>query len=342
MKNLNTDGVEKYTPALASVVRTTFLSLLSMKTTAELIQDFLCFLTTQRNVSENTSIAYRNDLQQFLNFMVSTTPEIQTPDQIDHLLIRRYVSSLQGGQKPPQRHYARSSIGRRLAAIRSFFKWLTNNEVITHNPAELLATPKKEQRLPFHLDIDQTLSLIKNVTNAPDDLPEHTRDIAILELLYSSGLRVSELTGLNWRDIDRSQGIVRVLGKGNKERIVPVGSCALGALSAYFDERTPSPRPDDPVFLGSRGGRINRRIVARIIDHFSKSIATYKNVTPHVLRHTFATHMLEGGTDLRSIQELLGHSSLSTTQKYTHVGIDRLLAIYDAAHPRAHPEKEDT
>ena len=112
-----------------------------MKTTAELIQDFLCFLTTQRNVSENTSIAYRNDLQQFLNFMVSTTPEIQTPDQIDHLLIRRYVSSLQGGQKPPQRHYARSSIGRRLAAIRSFFKWLTNNEVITHNPAELLATP---------------------------------------------------------------------------------------------------------------------------------------------------------------------------------------------------------
>ena len=289
------------------------------------IQQFELYLETERAVSPHTSSAYRSDLAQLLNFAVAEKGEGVSADDVDHLLLRRYLAGLAKTSK-------KSSIGRKLAAIRSFFRFLVRRGILAKNPAELIATPKKEQRLPFHLDIDQTTTLME----APGiDQKYALRDRAILELLYSSGLRVSELTGLNIGELDLAAGMVRVTGKGGKERIVPVGSRALEAVTEYLEERREY-RISEALFLNSRGDRINRRSVARVVDTHVMRIAAFKRISPHTLRHTFATHLLEGGADLRAIQELLGHASLSTTQKYTHVSIDRLMEVYDKAHPKAH------
>lgn len=289
------------------------------------IELFAAYLETERNVSPHTLAAYRSDLAQLLAFVTREKGENASAQDVDHLLLRRYLAGLAKNAK-------KSSIGRKLAAIRSFFRFLLRRGIVAKNPAELIATPKKEQRLPFHLDIDQATSLME----APEDEQKHVlRDRAILELLYSSGLRVSELTGLNIGELDLAGGMVRVTGKGGKERIVPAGSRALAAVRDYLDERGSS-AAHSALFLNTRGGRINRRSVARIIDAHVMRIAAFKRISPHTLRHTFATHMLEGGADLRAIQELLGHASLSTTQKYTHVSIDRLMEVYDKAHPKAH------
>jgi integrase/recombinase XerC len=289
------------------------------------IQQFTSYLQTERDVSPHTLAAYHSDLEQLLTFAVREKGEDVSAQDIDHLLLRRYLAGL-------SKDIRKSSIGRKLAAIRSFFRFLLRRGTIVKNPAELIATPKKEQRLPFHLDIDQATTLME----APGAEQKYAlRDRAILELLYSSGLRVSELTGLNFGELDLAAGMVRVTGKGGKERIVPVGGRALEAIQEYLDQRS-----DDTaigaLFLNTRGGRINRRSVARIVDTHVMRIAAFKRISPHTLRHTFATHMLEGGADLRAIQELLGHASLSTTQKYTHVSIDRLMEVYDKAHPKAH------
>lgn len=289
------------------------------------IELFAAYLETERNVSPHTLAAYRSDLAQLLAFATHEKGENVSAQDVDHLLLRRYLAGLAKNAK-------KSSIGRKLAAIRSFFRFLLRRGIVAKNPAELIATPKKEQRLPFHLDIDQATILME----APEDEQKHVlRDRAILELLYSSGLRVSELTGLNIGELDLAGGMVRVTGKGGKERIVPVGSRALAAVRNYLDERGDG-TASGALFLNTRGGRINRRSVARIIDAHVMRIAAFKRISPHTLRHTFATHMLEGGADLRAIQELLGHASLSTTQKYTHVSIDRLMEVYDKAHPKAH------
>lgn len=289
------------------------------------IQQFISYLQTERDVSPHTLAAYNSDLTQLLTFVSRERGESVSAQDVDHLLLRRYLAGLSEDTK-------KSSIGRKLAAIRSFFRFLVRRNVIVKNPAELIATPKKEQRLPFHLDIDQATTLME----APDDEQKFVlRDRAILELLYSSGLRVSELTGLNIGELDLAAGLVRVTGKGGKERIVPVGSRALEAVEEYLDQRG-ADTARDALFLNTRGGRINRRSVARIVDAHVMRIAAFKQISPHTLRHTFATHMLEGGADLRAIQELLGHASLSTTQKYTHVSIDRLMEVYDKAHPKAH------
>ena len=300
---------------------------------------FLEFLATQRNASPHTIAAYRNDLTRFTAFVRQERGEDCDASTVDHLLLRLYLARLNGASELRQNCYAKSSIGRKLAAIRAFFAWLVRTGQLEINPAELIATPKREQRLPFHLNIDQMVALVEAPPQQAGDEPCKDRDTAILELLYSSGLRVSELTNLMIGDVDYAAGMVRVLGKGSKERIVPVGTAALAALERYLAERG---YPDDksPLFLGSRGGRINRRAVAELVKRWSKTIATFKSVSPHTLRHTFATHLLEAGADLRSIQELLGHASLSTTQKYTHVGIDRLLEVYDKAHPRAREQKK--
>lgn len=289
------------------------------------IQQFTTYLHSERDVSPHTLAAYRSDLAQLLVFAVREKGATVSAQDVDHLLIRRYLAGLSKDNK-------KSSIGRKLAAIRSFFRFLLRRGTIVKNPAELVATPKKEQRLPFHLDIDQATTLME----APDDGQKYAlRDRAILELLYSSGLRVSELTGLNIGELDLGAGMVRVTGKGGKERIVPVGSRALEALQVYLGQRSDG-MTKGAFFLNTRGGRINRRSVARIVDTHVMRIASFKRISPHTLRHTFATHMLEGGADLRAIQELLGHASLSTTQKYTHVSIDRLMEVYDKAHPKAH------
>lgn len=310
-------------------------------TTLEIqIRQFLEFLQTQRNASPHTIAAYGSDLQDLVGFMRQERGAEATAETIDHLLLRLYLARLSSSTADRgRRAYAKSSIGRKLAAIRAFFSWLVRTGQLSTNPAELIATPKREQKLPFHLNIDQAVTMMEAPAHAADDLPCRQRDRAILELLYSSGLRVSELTGLAVGDIDRSSGMARVMGKGNKERIVPVGSVALQVLDAYLAERG-MPAENTPLFLGQRGKRISRRTVDRIVKRWSSGIASFRSVSPHTLRHTFATHLLEAGADLRSIQELLGHASLSTTQKYTHVGLDRLLEVYDKAHPRAHTPKE--
>ncbi len=296
-------------------------------TLSEQIQHFTDYLQTERDVSPHTVAAYSSDLSQLLTFVMREKGETASAQDVDHLLLRRFLAGLSKDAK-------KSSIGRKLAAIRSFFRFLLRRGSIAGNPAELVATPKKEQRLPFHLDIDQATTLME----APDDQQKYAlRDRAILELLYSSGLRVSELTGLDIDGLDLVGGMVRVTGKGGKERIVPVGSRALQALRSYLETRGDYVSKG-ALFLNTRGGRINRRSVARVVDAHVTRIAAFKRISPHTLRHTFATHMLEGGADLRAIQELLGHASLSTTQKYTHVSIDRLMEVYDKAHPKAHPK----
>lgn len=303
------------------------------------INGFLDFLATQRNASRHTIDAYRNDLQALAEFITHERGDELEAGAVDHLLLRLYLARLNCGKGPHSAAYAKSSIGRKLAAIRAFFAWMVRSGQIATNPAELIATPKREQNLPFHLNIDQIVTVVEGPGHADGEELYRDRDAAILELLYSSGLRVSELTGLSIGDLDLASGMVRVLGKGNKERIVPVGTAALVALKRYLAHR-PNVHEDTPLFLGRRGSRINRRTVARIVTCWSSAITAFRPVSPHTLRHTFATHLLEGGADLRSIQELLGHSSLSTTQKYTHIGIDRLLEVYDKAHPRAHEQSE--
>jgi len=295
----------------------------------EQIAIFCRYLDTERNVSPHTLAAYRLDLEQLSAFVVRETGGAAGVADVDHLLLRRYLAQLGKRAK-------KSSVGRKLAAIRSFFRFLVRQGVVARNPAELIATPKKENRLPFHLDIDQVTTLVE--APQPDDTYA-LRDRAILEMLYSCGLRVSELTGLAIGDLDLAGGMVRVLGKGGKERIVPVGSRAIDAVRAYLQGRGEL-AGSGALFLNTRGQRNNRRSVARIVDLHVLRIAAFKRISPHILRHTFATHMLEGGADLRAIQELLGHASLSTTQKYTHVGIDRLMEVYDKAHPKAHTKKE--
>ncbi|GFO68877.1 tyrosine recombinase XerC [Geomonas limicola] len=286
------------------------------------IEQFLRYLENERNSSAHTVAAYRSDLEQFTQFLEAQG--LSSPDQVDHLTIRRYLA---------QRHkgLAKSSLGRKLSALRALFRFLMREGRLEKNPAELVATPKKEKRLPFHLNIDQVTTLVQ----APGDaglLP--LRDRAVLETLYSCGIRVSELTGMDVVNLDLEGGLARVLGKGGNERIVPVGSYARQALKDYLEERG-NPPAELPLFVNARGGRLTRRSVARIVDAHMLLIAAMRKVSPHTLRHTFATHLLEGGADLRAIQELLGHASLSTTQKYTHVSIDRLMEVYDKAHPKA-------
>jgi integrase/recombinase XerC len=288
------------------------------------IEEFCRYLGVERNVSPHTLKAYRTDLEMFREFIGKEQGGAVSVDGVTHLLIRRYLASL-------ARDSRKSTMGRKLAAIRSFFKYLVREGKARKNPAELVNTPKKEKRVPFHLNIDEVTTLV----TAPGGSELLVlRDRAILETLYSSGIRVGELTGLDVDGVDLEEGLVRVLGKGGKERIVPLGSHARAALADYLSARN-GPRHDAPLFLNARGGRLTSRSVARTVDRYMLKIAAMKKVSPHTLRHTFATHLLEGGADLRAIQELLGHASLSTTQKYTHVSIDRLMEVYDKAHPKA-------
>lgn len=288
------------------------------------IEAFCRYLETERNVSPHTLKGYRTDLELFMGFVRAEQGREPDVEAVSHLTVRRYLASL-------QRECGRSSSGRKLAAIRSFFKYLAREGKVRMNPAELVSTPRQEKKVPFHLDIDEVTALV-TAPGGTDLLM--LRDRAILEILYSCGIRVSELTGLDVGGVDLDGRMVRVLGKGGKERIVPLGSHAAAALSDYLLARS-HPPADAPLIVNARGGRLTSRSVGRIVDRHILKIATMKKVSPHTLRHTFATHLLEGGADLRAIQELLGHASLSTTQKYTHVSIDRLMEVYDKAHPKA-------
>lgn len=288
------------------------------------IEDFIRSLKAERDISRHTEKAYINDLQEFITFVD------KSPQDIDNLDIRTFLASLH------QKKLKKTSISRKLASIRSFFKYLHREGVVRKNPARLVSSPRLPKTLPRFLSMDDVFSLM----DAPKgETFKTTRDKAILELLYSSGLRVSELASLDMADLDIKEGLVRVKGKGKKERIVPIGSKALDAIKNYLPERITKKRRSPAIFLNNRGGRLTDRSIRRILYIYSRLLNLRGNLSPHTLRHTFATHMLHGGADLRAIQELLGHSSLSTTQRYTHVDITHLTDVYDKAHPMAKEKK---
>lgn len=306
-----------------------------------LIDRYSTFLRVEKNVSEHTLRNYLSDLWQFFAFVEKPPGQAeQRPvevETIDHHRIQAFLSWL-------YRAHKKSSIGRKLSAIKSFFRFLLREGLVMHDPTLHLGSPKQEQPLPTHLTVDDMFRLLEA---PPANTPAGLRDRAILEVLYSCGLRVSELVGLSWEDIDSTLEVVRVRGKGNKERIVPIGRKALDALVLYRTQIPLLVTPKNgnsaalsvsspaPVFLNSRGGRLTVRSIARIVGGYARACGIALQTSPHALRHSFATHLLDAGADLRAIQELLGHSSLSTTQRYTHVNLDRLMQVYDKAHPRA-------
>jgi len=296
-----------------------------------LIQRYLEHIEAERNLSPETVRAYERDLLTFHEFLVRDflgKAEVE-PAEVDALAVRSFLAAL------TKKGLAKRSQGRTLSAVRSLLRFACREGVLEANPARGVKTPKVPKTLPRHLRPGEVEDLIE----APaGDGPLIRRDRAILELLYAAGLRVSELVGLDWRDVDLSARVVRVMGKGSKERMVPFGRPAGEALRLWLEvwEEVRVQKDDsEPVFLNHAGSRLTDRSVRRVIDKWVEGAAIAKGVHPHTLRHTFATHLLENGADLRAIQELLGHSSLSTTQKYTHLEVERLLSVYRGAHPRA-------
>ncbi len=284
------------------------------------VEAFLRYQAVERGASANTLRSYRADLQQFRRFLAAR--RVGQIAQVDARLLRRYLAGLY------EAGLSRASIARKLAAIRSCLAFLTRRGGLAKNPAREVGAPRPPKRLVSFLPVDETVALLEHSAGG-------ARDTAILEVLYATGARVAELCGLDRADLDRSEGTVRVRGKGAKERMIPVGDAALRALDAYLLTRGDG---DGPLFCNPRGGRLTVRSVHRIVKTRSRAAGLTRRVTPHTLRHTFATHMLDAGADLRLIQDLLGHSRLSTTQRYTHVTADHLMRVYDAAHPRAHAE----
>jgi integrase/recombinase XerC len=284
------------------------------------IADFVRHLRDEKNVSLHTERNYHSDLIQFADFLENTDPA-----SITHQDIRQFLGHLIGLKM------RKSSLARKLSAIRAFFKYLHREGLVPGNPARLVATPKQDKRLPAVLTVDDALRLM-NAPAAADSA--ELRDRAVLETLYSTGIRASELVGIDSSDIDRQGRLVRIRGKGRKERIVPIGQKALDAIDAYCEKNRPAANVQ-AVFAGPSGKRLTVRTVQRILDNYRKKLGLSQKASPHTLRHSFATHLLESGADLRAIQELLGHASLSTTQRYTHVDLDTLMATYDKAHPRA-------
>ena len=300
-----------------------------MKLDTVLVQ-FERYLSVERNLSTHTQRNYLNDLRQFSEFLRREYPA-RGLEAVDNLTIRSYLGALYKKNK-------KSSIARKLASLRSFFKFLVRKDMLEEDPTSLIATPRREKHMPSFLSVDEMFALL----SMPDEATlAGIRDRAIMETLYSSGLRVSELVGMNEENLDANLGIIKVLGKGRKERIVPIGEKALVAVQDYLlarkerDTRPCSSPSKLPLFKNLRGGRLTARSVARIINRYIEQCGIVKNISPHALRHTFATHMLDAGADLRAIQELLGHVSLSTTQKYTHVSVSRLMETYDKAHPKS-------
>jgi len=302
------------------------------------IENFGNHLATERNLSPHTLRSYLADLRQFRRYLEESglippaVPEREQLEAIDHVAVRSFLSSLYRSK------VRKVTIVRKVAALRTFFNYLLREGRVRVNPAEMVQAPKAEKYLPTFLPVEEMFSLL-NVKFSED--AEGFRDRAMLELFYSSGMRVSELTGLNLGDIDFGRSLVKVRGKGKKERIVPVGQQALRSLQEYLAARNEllqkqrTSESDPPLFLSRNGRRINQRSVARIVDRYVLQSGISKKVSPHTLRHSFATHLLDAGADLRAIQELLGHENLSTTQKYTSVSVAKLMEIYDQAHPKA-------
>ena len=297
------------------------------------IRAFMTFLTVERQASPETIRNYRSDLRQLTTFLIQSQPTPQTQrslpiGDVTTESLRAYLHWLdRKGEKA-------SSLARKLACLRSFYRFHVREGTVSKSPAEGIRSPKLPKTLPRVLTKDDA-NVLMEFPEGDTALP--LRDRAILETLYSTGARVSEAVGLNLGDLNQSDGLVHLRGKGRKERIVPIGEVALQAIQIYrasVKRATADNRPATPLFLNHRGGRLTARSVARLVSRYSSRLAGGA-VSPHALRHSYATHLLDEGADLRSIQEMLGHASLSTTQKYTHLATDQLLAVYDRAHPRA-------
>lgn len=298
------------------------------------LAQFLQHLKYERNLSPHTLRNYASDLEQFRDHLFRVERRSDIPvEQIDRLTIREWMAGLHEDHK-------KTSVARKLASLRTFFQFLVREGKLEANPAKLVATPRIERKLPNHLSMEDAVRFIET----PDintDLGR--RDRAILEFLYATGIRVGELVSIDLADIDFRERMVRVTGKRKKQRIVPFGEPALQALMLYLDktrpvflsECPPATRDANAVFLHRRGGRLTTRSVGRMIDKYIRLCADIHDISPHSLRHTFATHLLDQGADLRDIQELLGHARLSTTQIYTQVSMEKMIEVYDKAHPKA-------
>jgi len=294
-----------------------------------LINGFGEALAGEKGYSPHTCRAYASDLAEFADFALGADQGGRT---VDHLTIRAYLGFLH------RRPNKKSTIARKLSALRSLFGFLARHGHIEANPAEQVLTPRQDKTIPGYLPVDEMFFLLDSIAADPQaDQTLGLRNRAMFETLYSTGIRVSELTGLNVGDVDDKAGLVRVMGKGRKQRIVAIGAKALEAIAAYrrrLHLQGVAGSDDAPLFLNKDRGRITTRSVARLLKLALVKSGSALSASPHSLRHSFATHMLDAGADLRLVQELLGHKSLSTTQKYTHVSIDRLMAVYDKAHPR--------
>lgn len=301
------------------------------------IDDFIRHLKYERNASAHTLRNYLSDLIQFYDHLAPPDKDGHRREvplhAIDNLTIREYMASLYDQKRK------KSSIHRKVASLRSFFRFLCREGILEANPASLVSSPRVDRKLPNHLTIEQ---MVRFIETPETETVLGRRDRAILELLYASGLRVSELAGLSLTDIDFDNQTLRVKGKGKKVRMVPFGHHAKTALQDYLSVRgellfEAEPDKVDPnaVFLNYQGTRITTRSVGRMIDKYVKQCADLHHISPHSLRHSFATHLLDAGADLRAIQELLGHARLSTTQQYTHVSMDKLMEVYDRSHPKA-------
>jgi len=298
------------------------------------IVEFCRYMKIERNLSSHTIEGYLNDLEQFRTFLEASGISGGSKGVLltDHLVIRSFLASLY------REKLRKVTISRKVSALRSFYRYLLRQGMVAVNPAELVQLPRCEKYIPVVLSADEMQALLQ-VKFTGDAVGR--RDRAVIELFYSTGIRLSELTGLNIADVHFQEELIKVRGKGKKERIVPAGRPALLAIESYLLERpqlrknTTDKEGEEALFLSTRGKRMNPRGVARVVERLVRESGIGRKISPHALRHTFATHLLDAGADLRSIQEMLGHKSLSTTQKYTSVSVSRLMEIYDRAHPRA-------
>jgi len=300
------------------------------------IRSFIDSLQSERGYSVNTCRAYSHNINEFISFISESYfstdnqegADLLKAEHIESLMIRGYLAFLHKKNK-------KVTIARKLSAVRSFFRFLVKHGAILDNPLDLILTPKQVKAIPVYLPVDDIFRLLDSIKT---DTLAGIRNRAIFETLYSSGIRVSELEGLDVFDVDFTKCLIRVVGKGNKERIVPLGKKAVATIKEYRrrlqSEAGIAEEDNGPLFLNKDHGRLTSRSIARILDKTARECGLLIPVSPHALRHTYATHMLDAGADLRVVQELLGHKSLSTTQKYTHVSIDRLMETYDKAHPR--------
>jgi integrase/recombinase XerC len=302
---------------------------------------YLRYLTSERRASEHTCDAYRRDLRQLETFLSERLGHVPTLNEVTRHQLRAWLAGMAARLSP-------ESIARKVSSVKSCFRYLERLGVLENNPAQRLQSPKLGRRLPQVLSVDVAAQLMDAPTEHSSAEPFLKRDVLLLELLYGCGLRVSELCGLNLGDMDRAGAKVRVMGKRRKERLVPVGECAWDALDAYSVERPSLCHPltgwQDPqaLLLNRHGARLTVRSVQRFVQRYGMTAAGRGDVHPHALRHSCATHLLEGGADLRMIQEFLGHTSLATTQRYTHVSMEQLFAVYDASHPLAQLRKAES